>query len=277
LDQFLPSTRPTQTGRVDDLVARAMAAPTMEERTAAVLGVADSSTGQLSALLRGLEGAEEIVLDNVRNADTTGYKAVRVQNAGVEPVTSLDMSQGRMMATGNSLDVGIQGEGFFAVAMPEAADGVAYTRNGNFFVNEKSELVLGIGEGYRLTPAITLPANVTDIVISQGGMVSARNSRTGEVVRCGEIELVRFANPAGLKAGHGLLMETAASGRPMVVEAGKGTAGSLMQNFLEGSNVDLSGENVRLRFLQSWRSYVLHAIDERADESNATLAHFREQ
>jgi flagellar basal body rod protein FlgG len=72
-------------------------------------------------------------------------------------------------------------------------------------------------------------------------------------------------------------METAASGRPMVVEAGKGTAGSLMQNFLEGSNVDLSGENVRLRFLQSWRSYVLHAIDERADESNATLAHFREQ
>ena len=81
LDQFLPSTRPMEAGRVDDLVARAMAAPTMEERTAAVLGVSDSSTAQLGALLRGLAGAEEIVLDNLRNADTTGYKAVRVQNA----------------------------------------------------------------------------------------------------------------------------------------------------------------------------------------------------
>jgi len=283
LDRGLSSAQASDAGQVDsqkkeidDLVARAMTRPGADQSTAAALAVSDGTTAQLGSLLHGLEGAEEVVLNNLRNADTTGFKATRMQSAENNPLTTLDMSQGAMRSTGNSLDVGIQGDGFFRVALPDGSPGNAYTRNGSFFINEKSQLVLGMGEGYRLIPPITIPANSTDIKIGQDGMVTVQNAGTGAVVQCGEIQLVRFANPAGLTMERGVLMETTASGPPIVVQAGKGTAGCIMQNFLEASNVDLSGENVRLRFLRNWRTYVLHAIDVHTDPSNATLARFRE-
>ena len=84
-----------------------------------------------------------------------------------------------MENTGRQLDVGIQGQGFFKVKILDSiGDGSGYTRNGNFFVNKDGELVLGMGDGYRLIPPITIPTGATDITISQDG--------TGRVIKAGQ-------------------------------------------------------------------------------------------
>ena len=92
----------------------------------------------------------EIISSNIANADATGFKrmlhvAHGVADWGVDrahtqvaAATQLDMSQGVLQTTGNSLDVALNGEGFFVLDGP---NGEALTRNGSFQLTDRGVLV----------------------------------------------------------------------------------------------------------------------------------------
>src|SRR3982750_965731 len=152
--------------------------------------------------LRALSTRIDVIANNLANAETNAFKRSRVnfedlmyltlkqpgaQNAAgdISPAgifvglgtkisnTQIDTEQGSLESTGRPLDVAISGPGFFKVKLLDSiGNGVGYTRNGAFFVNDKNELVLGIGDGYRLIPPVPIPAGPPDLRISQNGIIN---------------------------------------------------------------------------------------------------------
>ena len=147
----------------------------------------------------------------------------------------------------------------------------AYTRNGKLFMSRQGELVVGQADGYRLMPPISIPANTTQLAISPEGKITATVVAQGAVAgqagtatlkEVGQLVLVRFADPTGLKPlGGGIYVDSESSGQPVVGSANDAGAGAIVQGHLESSNVDLVRERMRLRFLQGWRSAIIGSLD----------------
>ncbi len=240
-------------------------APTAEAsaRTAAALEAPTRDTGEVVGALKGVSEARSVVEYNLKYADTTAFKASHAifENRGKLSCTFLDLTQGSLENTGRPLDVGIQGQGFFAVRIfPTLGNGIGYSRNGNFVVNKDGELVLNVGDGYKLTPPIQIPANATDITIGIDGTVSVLLAGQSNKQEVGQLQLTQFINPSGLQLqGGSIFTETEASGPPTSYHPGDGGTGQLLQGFLEASNVDKVHESARLRFLDHWRAELLRA------------------
>jgi flagellar basal body rod protein FlgG len=245
---------------IDRMAREALTAPTPDERSAAALAAADQSTSKIANTLRAINAAEDVVMENVRQADTTGYKATRWAPRGDKPGFAIDLMQGTLKSTNGQLDVAIQGEGFFAISLDNRAGGqVGYTRAGNLFVNNKNELVVGIGEGYVLLPKIRLPYGVTNVAIGQDGTIQVAVSESGARQTIGRFALTRFLNPLALAPrASGILLATSESGPGKVGSASEEGFGTIQQGFLECSNVEVIGERMRLKFLHNWRA----ALDE---------------
>jgi len=246
---------------IDQMVQQILSAPDLESRAAAALAAADSQSESLRKTVHALQEAEKAVLENLQNADTTGYRATRPIRSGDKYALLIDPGQGPVESTNRPLDLAIDGDGYFAVQVP-GGEKLAFTRSGNFFISSKGELVLGVGDGYVLQPTITMPEGVTDVVVAEDGTIYAQFA--GQVARraIGAIKLARFRNPERLsRAGGSLLSETTASGPPVACNPGADGAGRIHQGFLEASNVDLTRERLRLRFLADWRAAVERAID----------------
>ncbi len=180
-------------------------------------------------------------------------------------------TQGALNTTGNSLDLAIDGDGFFQVQLPGGQTG--YTRAGNFSRSAEGQLVTA--QGYPVQPGITVPENVTGITVGNDGTVSAIIAGEAEPAQLGQITLASFANPAGLQAtGDNFLIETAASGAAQVGPAGENGRGSLRQGMLEGSNVNVVEELVDM--IECQRAYevnskMISAVDEMLRNANQTL------
>jgi flagellar basal-body rod protein FlgG len=176
--------------------------------------------------------------------------------------TQLDLEQGPLEATNRQLDLGIQGQGFFKVKIQDlVGNGIGYTRNGNFFVNNRGEVVLGMGDGYKLVPPFHIPTGATDISISTDGTVSVVNPGSVTKHNVGQIALTQFVNPQGLQLLAGsIYVETDTSGPPMTTSPGTQGAGTMLQGFLESSNVDLTHELTQLQLLVRWRNALLAAL-----------------
>ncbi|GAA6870916.1 flagellar basal-body rod protein FlgG [Helicobacter pylori] len=159
---------------------------------------------------------------------------------GVRPSAITKMfSQGSPKETENNLDVAITGKGFFQVQLPDGT--TAYTRSGNFKLDEQGNLVTS--EGYLLIPQITLPEDTTQVNIGVDGTVSVTQGlqTTSNVI--GQITLANFVNPAGLHSmGDNLFSITNASGEAIVGNPDSQGLGKLRQGFLELSNVRLVEE-----------------------------------
>jgi flagellar basal-body rod protein FlgG len=170
------------------------------------------------------------------------------------------------------LDIAIQGKGFFKIELP--GGGEAYTRAGNFQLNEEGYFVTP--EGYKLYPNIQIssPETVVNISISPNGKVYVVRNTGGEQIseEVGTIKLYRFINPAGLKAiGGNLLVKTDASGEPIEGDPNTEGFGKLAQGFLEASNVNIVEEMVNLIVAQ--RAYEINSKGIiAADEMLRTLA-----
>ena len=109
-------------------------------------------------------------------------------------------------------------------------------------------------DGYQLQPPITIPNNANEIVVSQAGIVSCSIGTNSEQTQLGQIQLVKFQNPSGLKAiGHNLYRETNASGAPLQGIAGEEGYGTIEQCFIEGSNVQMVEELIGL--IKTERAY----------------------
>jgi len=160
--------------------------------------------------------------------------------------------QGNFQNTGNDFDLAIEGDGFFQITM---ADGtLAYTRDGSFKRDSQGRIVTS--EGYPLDPEITVPENTTGVTVSAGGLVTASTPEGNQEL--GQITLARFVNPAGLESiGRNLLKETEASGAPVVGNPGEDSAGTLVQQYLEMSNVQVVEEMVNMIVAQ--RAYEINS------------------
>jgi flagellar basal-body rod protein FlgG len=250
--------------------------------------------------LRALSTQIDVVANNLANAETTAFKRSRVNfedlmylqlkqpgttdSAGdIRPAgifvglgtkisnTQLDLEQGSLESTNRNLDAGIQGNGFFAVKILDSLGSTGYTRNGNFFVNQKGELVVGMGDGYRLIPPITVPTNYTDLSIGQDGTVQVVKAGSNAKTIVGQLQLTQFPNPQGLQLlGGSIYTTTDASGPPIVSKPGQDGAGTI----LEASNVDPVKELVTL--IKTQRAFELNSQSiQTADQALQTIANLR--
>ena len=153
-------------------------------------------------------------------------------------------TQGNLIQTGNPLDIAIEGDGFFQVTQPDGT--TAYTRDGSFKRDANGAIVTA--DGYFVNPQITIPQNAQSISIGEDGTVSALVPGSNLPQQLGQIQLARFVNPAGLSpvGGHNLYTQTAASGAPIVSQAGLNGTGSLQGGYLENSNVQVVQEIVNM-------------------------------
>jgi flagellar basal-body rod protein FlgG len=174
---------------------------------------------------------------------------------GVRTVaTSRTFSQGSLQQSSNNLDVAIQGNGFFQVTMPDGTTG--YTRDGAFQLDNQGRLVNA--SGLLVQGGITVPSNATNITIAENGAVSATIPGATAAQSIGTITTANFVNPAGLEPkGQNIYQETAASGQPNAGTPSANGLGSLMQGFVETSNVNVVQELVSM--IQTQRAYEMNS------------------
>lgn len=174
---------------------------------------------------------------------------------GVRPVSTERIhTQGGMSETGNSKDVAISGQGFFKVQMPDGT--TAYTRDGAFQLDGNGQLVTS--SGYLVQPAITIPANATELTIGRDGIVSVKLQGQTAMNQIGQMTLATFINDSGLESiGENLYLETTSSGAPNETNPGLNGAGLLYQKFVETSNVNVAEELVSM--IQTQRAYEINS------------------
>ena len=173
------------------------------------------------------------------SADTKSPTGIQV-GLGVQPgsVTKV-FTEGDIVQTSNTLDVAIEGAGFFQVAMPDG--NTAYTRSGNLKLDGEGRITTS--DGYPIQPEITIPEDALQVTISQTGVVSAIVGGDTTSTELGNIDLADFVNDAGLLAiGKNLFRETEASGTALVGTPGENGIGTLLQGYVENSNVNLVEE-----------------------------------
>jgi flagellar basal body rod protein FlgG len=248
------------------LAAATFVAPTAVAAKSApdALVTADRYTSRLADAVRAAEQGLDVCAHNISNAQTTAFKAMTaVRRADGSADLRMDLAQGSLEATNRPLDVAISGNGFFKVKILDSTgDGFGYTRSGNFFVNNEGQVVLGMGDSYKLDPPIRVPPGVSEISISEAGVVNVLIPGQEATQNVGQLELVQFINPQGLNVlGGCLYASTTASGEALKTKPGENGAGVTLQGFLEASNVDLAREYIRVRFLTNWRNVILRAID----------------
>ena len=221
----------------------------------------------------------QVIANNLANVNTTGFKSDRanfesllyqiLRGAGenTSENTSLTsglsvgtgtrllntnklFTQGSLMDTGNSLDMSIEGDGFFQVLMPDGR--VGYTRSGAFSRN--AEGVVTSASGYPLQPEIQIPEEATSINVSSDGIVSVQVPGAVDAEEVGQITLADFANRQGLQPnGESMLIETPASGAPIIANPFQEGMGRLVQGALESSNVNVVQQLVDM--IETQRAY----------------------
>jgi len=240
----------------------------------------------------------ENIANNIANANTAGFKARRAQfqdllyqnliqpgaastqqtvvptglqlGLGTRAVSNeIIFTQGDFTETDNPLDLVIQGNGFFQLQQPSGQ--IAYTRAGTFHLNNTGQIV--DPNGNLLDPPITIPQNALSVTIGSDGTVSYTLPGQSAAQQAGQIQLATFVNPSGLNSlGQSLFQQTDASGAPVIgPPGGQDGVGTLMQGYVEQSNVSIVQEFVNL--IVSQRAYeanskVVKAADDMYQEVN---------
>jgi flagellar basal-body rod protein FlgG len=243
----------------------------------------------------------EVISNNIANMTTTGFKRRRAEfqdliyqnmrrvgsntsdngtvvpsgaqvGLGVQTAAIYRINeQGNLQQTSNSLDLAIQGGGFFQITLPSGD--TAYTRDGTFSLSPDGQIVTA--DGYPVAPGITIPANATDVAINAGGQVQVTIPGQAAPQAVGTMQLANFANPAGLDAqGGNLLLASAASGQPVVAAPNSPGMGSVMQGFVETSNVNVVTEITNL--ITAQRAYEMNSkVITASNEMLSTLTNLR--
>lgn len=160
---------------------------------------------------------------------------VGVRTAGIYRISD----QGTLQVTENQFDLAINGRGFFEIQLPDGSQ--AFTRAGSFQVNQDGDMVTP--EGYSLQPAINIPPNAVSVSINEQGQVDFTVQGDPNPQNAGQINLTTFNNVAGLEAqGGNLYLATQASGEAVTGTATVDGVGSILQGYLENSNVNAVSE-----------------------------------
>lgn len=224
-----------------------------------------------------------VISNNLANASTTGYKRSRAifedllyQNqrqpgaqssqdtlfptglmvgTGVRTVATEKLfSQGSVGQTDNPLDIAIEGKGFLQVLMPDGS--LAYSRDGSMQLDSQGQMVTA--NGYTVQPSINIPIDAQSVTIAKDGIVSVTLPGSAATTQVGSLQLADFINPAGLQPmGSNLYLETTSSGSPQVGTPGLNGLGSVLQGFIEGSNVNVVEELVSM--IETQRAYEMNS------------------
>ncbi|MCU0864384.1 MAG: flagellar basal-body rod protein FlgG [Planctomycetes bacterium] len=227
----------------------------------------------------------DMIANNIANVNTAGFKKsqasfedlfyVTLQSPGLArgagdaavPIgtqigsgtrlngTTKVFTTGTLEITERNLDVAIDGDGFFAVTLPDGTTG--YTRDGALHLNAEGKIVTGSGNV--LLPEISVPNDALEIAIDPEGRVNVRTAGSPDTsTLLGQITLHRFVNPSGMLAvGANVLRPSEASGAPITNTPGQTGLGLLKQGFVERSNVQIVNELVNLIVAQ--RAYEVNS------------------
>lgn len=242
------------------------------------------------------------IANNLANVNTIGYKKTRaefkdllyesleretIRNGEGKPVNlqighgvraaaiNRFFTTGNLEQTGNPTDLAIDGQGFFFVLGPN--DEELYTKDGSFKLSvddDSNRLVTS--DGYYVQSdvgEIDLGTDISQISIDEAGIITVkRGDETIEEI--GSLTIVTFANPAGLDSvGRNFYKETGASGEPIDTD-NDGSGGTIIQGFLEYSNVQIVEEMVKL--IQAQRAYEINSKSiQTADEMLNTANNLR--
>jgi len=221
----------------------------------------------------------QVIANNLANVNTNGFKRDRANfesllyqvmrsggaqtsdgtmltssatiGTGVRLVSTDKLyTQGNLVSTENSMDLAVDGQGFFQVLLPDGRMG--YTRNGAF--SRDAEGTLTTASGYVVQPEIQIPEGATEINVGANGVVSVLVGGQAEPQEVGQLTLVDFINPRGLQPiGESFVVETPASGAPIEGNQFEGGFGKVTQGFLEGSNVNVVQQLVDM--IETQRAY----------------------
>lgn len=242
----------------------------------------------------------DVIANNIANVNTFGFKKSRAefedlvyhnlkdpgQASGLQSVTPTgvqtglgvrtaatqkDFTMGQAIITKNPLDVQIEGAGFFQVRTPDGD--VAYTRDGSFKKDGNGRIV--DKNGNTLTPDIVIPPTAIQIEISSTGEVRYIQENNPEPQVLGQIDIVNFINPAGLKnVGKNLFTSTSASGQPNAARPGTNGMGFLQQGEIESSNVNIVDEMVNM--ITAQRAYETNSkVIQTSDQMLQTAVNIR--
>ncbi len=243
----------------------------------------------------------EVISNNIANMTTTGFKRRRAEfqdliyqnlrragsnssdtgsvvpsgaqvGLGVKTAAIYRINdQGNLQQTSNSLDMAIQGSGYFQVTLPSGE--TAYTRDGTFALSPTGEVVTA--DGYVVQPGITIPSAATSITINASGEVQAKLDGTTNPATVGQLQLAVFPNDAGLESqGNNLFLASTASGNAVTGTPGSPGFGTTMQGFVEGSNVNIVSEITNL--ISAQRAYEMNSrVITTSDQMMSTLTNLR--
>ena len=225
----------------------------------------------------------QIISNNLANVNTNGFKKDRanfesllyqvIRSSGAQTSVDTELtsgfsvgtgvnivnsnklhSQGSIVSTDNSLDLAIDGGGFFQVLLPDGQ--IVYTRNGAFSRNDEG--VLTTNSGFIIQPEIAIPAEATKINVSADGIISVQVPGQVEAQEVGQLQLADFQNRRGLEPiGENFYVETIASGPPILENPFAAGCGKLVQGSLEASNVNVVQELVDM--IETQRAYEVNS------------------
>lgn len=239
----------------------------------------------------------DVIANNIANMSTNGFKRQRAEfqdllyqtqrgvgtessaegtivpsgiqlGVGVRLASTYRIHEdGSNTPTGNELDMLVQGEGFFQIQLPNGD--TAYTRDGSFQRSPDGQLVTA--DGYTIQPGITIPEDALSVTINANGSVFAKIQGQMQPQNIGTIEVARFINSAGLEAiGSNSFLETPASGQATTGTPGQDGFGTILQGYLETSNVNAVQEITDL--IQAQRAYEMNSkVIQTSDEMLGVL------
>jgi flagellar basal-body rod protein FlgG len=243
----------------------------------------------------------EVISNNIANMTTTGFKRRRAEfqdliyqnlrrvgsnssdtgtvvpagaqvGLGVQTAAIYRIDeQGNLQQTSNTLDLAVSGNGYLQVTLPSGD--TAYTRDGTLSLSPDGQIVTA--DGYVVQPGITVPSNATSVTINTTGQVQVTLSGQTAPTTVGQLQLATFPNDSGLDAqGDNLFLQSAASGNPVTGTPGSPGFGTVLQGFVESSNVNVVTEITDL--ITAQRAYEMNSkVITTADEMLSTLTNLR--
>ncbi|MBL6959353.1 MAG: flagellar basal-body rod protein FlgG [Rhodospirillales bacterium] len=231
-----------------------------------------------TSFMRRRSEFHDLLYQNLRRVGSTSSDSGGIVPSGVQLGLGVKLAavyriheQGNLSSTDNTFDMAIQGNGFFQVDLPSGE--TAYTRDGTFQLNAQGQVVTH--DGYLMRGGITIPPNAVDVTINASGEVLVKIQGQVALQNVGQIQLASFPNDPGLQAvGDNLYLETPASGNPSTGIPGATGYGSILQGFLETSNVNAVEEISNL--ISAQRAYEMNSkVIQTADEMMGTLSNMK--
>lgn len=192
------------------------------------------------------------IANNLANAATTGFKKSLIYcDRALNAHQKVTMATGNMQQTGNPLDLALSGDGFFTIS---TAQGPQYTRNGRFHLDALGTLVTSRGDPVMGSGGpIYIEGN--EIVIDKDGGIQVDGTQVDR------LSVVRFDDSVQLvPKGPYFAVGAGEAGEEIATDQIE-----VKQGYLEGSNVTVSEEMVRMiESLRNFESYqkVLHTFSE---------------